>query len=78
LINEQDIRTILCDAIGTSEPDKWPVNFNFLDNDIDSLDHATFLLSLEEKYEIIVPEESVAELSSIQSVLIYAASDKQR
>jgi acyl carrier protein len=78
LIREDDIRSALSRAIGTSSPDKWAIDYNFLESEVDSLDHATFLLALEEDFELHVPEENVADLDTIKSVLTFAENKQPR
>lgn len=76
MISEDDIRSALSRAIGTSSPEKWAIDYNFLESEVDSLDHATFLLALEEDFEIFVPEENVADLDTIKSVLAFAKNNQ--
>lgn len=70
-ISERATRTALKQVVGIAV-DGWDLDYNFLDGALDSLDHATFLLHLEEKYNLIVPEEDVAVLSTIRAVVDYA------
>jgi acyl carrier protein len=70
-ISEQMARTALKQVAGIAV-DGWDMDFDFLDGAIDSLDHATFLLHLEEEYGLAVPEEDVALLNTIRSVVGYA------
>ncbi len=72
MLTESDVRAALRLTLDSAAPDAWDPDFDFLDGALDSLDHATFLLNLEEVHGLKVPEEDVVSLKSIRAVLEYA------
>jgi len=75
MLTEADVRTALEKTIKSEKPKGWPVAYDFRKaGELDSLDHATFLLSLAESHGLTVPDPDVEKLTSIASVLEYAAA----
>ena len=71
-MNEADVRAALRHTIKSDISERWSADHNFLEHDLDSLDHATFLLHLEERHGLKIPDDDVAELNTIAAVLDYS------
>lgn len=75
MITEQDVRTAIARARENFDAQALPIDADFGDAGLDSLDHASLLLELHEATGVEFPEDA-AELNSIQAVLQFV-QDKQ-
>ena len=71
-LSEADVRAVLKQVLKNNAPDDWAPDYNFLDGDIDSLDHATLALLLEEKYGLKIADDELRDLSTIAKVQKFA------
>ncbi len=71
-LKEDDVRAALRHTIKSDVCERWDADHDFLERDLDSLDHATFLLYLEERHGLKVPDDDVAELNTVATVLNYS------
>lgn len=73
-LTEADVRAVLKQVLKNNAPDEWAPDYNFLDGDIDSLDHATFALLLEEKHGLKIGDDELRGLSTIALTVKFAQS----
>lgn len=66
---ENKLRDILKKITKDENPDKWDRGYIFYPGEIDSLDMATFALSVEEVFDVKVSDEVLANMYSIENVL---------
>lgn len=69
MISEGDVRAALRQVLKTEAVERWPVDFDFQDGAMDSLDLATFALLLDERHGVHIPDERLPELRTIRAVL---------
>ena len=73
MLTEENVR----DAIGRSvmgvDAANLHVDTEFSEAGIDSLDHASILLALQEEYGLTVPDEDTDKCTSIRAIVEYAA-----
>jgi acyl carrier protein len=74
MISESDVRDILSDVLKSHRPHSWSNDYRFLGDALDSLDHAAFVLELQEKRGLFVPDEDMHHLDTIENVVSYAKS----
>ena len=70
-ITENEVRDIIRKITKSDSVDNWPVDFDFREQEIDSLDHATLGLALEEKCNLKIKDEELDELTSISSIIAF-------
>jgi acyl carrier protein len=73
MITEEQIRAALAKVCWNLDADALPADANFGDSGLDSLDQATLLLTLQEQYGLVVPENKESSVNSIQAILSFAA-----
>ncbi|HTT98570.1 MAG TPA: phosphopantetheine-binding protein [Rhizomicrobium sp.] len=73
MITEQDVRKAIAKARDNFDADALPIDADFGDAGLDSLDQASVLLELQEATGIEFPEDA-SNLNSIEAVLHYAQS----
>jgi acyl carrier protein len=74
MLTEQDVRKALHDTIHSDAPQSWSNDYNFREGgSLDSLDHVTFLLALDERHGFKFKDEDVPQLNTIRAVLDFAA-----
>jgi acyl carrier protein len=72
-ITEVDVRSALREVTKSSAVDAWNVDFDFLQGSIDSLDHVTLALILEERHGIKISDDELAPLRTIAAIVEFAA-----
>lgn len=72
MISEESIREILCEVIKSDEPKSWALDYVFVGDDLDSLDLANFALLLSERCELMIEDDDLEKLRSIQDVMEFA------
>jgi|GEM_PF-420947 len=72
MINEADVRDAIKGVAGSDTAMQIPVEETFADAGIDSLDHTNILLRLQERHNLVVPDEALDECSSINGILAFA------
>ena len=70
-ITENQVRDIIRQITRSDSVYNWPADFNFREREIDSLDHATLGLALEEKCSLKIKDEELDELTSISSIIAF-------
>ena len=73
MITEQDVRSAIAKARDNFDASALPIDADFGDAGLDSLDQASVLLELQEMSGIEFPEDSSG-LNSINAILRYAQS----
>ena len=73
MLTETDVRKALQSTINSDDVFSWSKDFNFREGALDSLDHATFLLTLAESHDFQFAEQDMPKLNTIQAVLDYEA-----
>ena len=72
MISEDDVRKSLAGVLHSDRPMTWALDYRFLGDSVDSLDHAAFVLELQESRGLVVPDEDLGRLDTIANVLAYA------
>ena len=75
MITEQDVRNAIANVRENFDANAFPVDADFGDAGLDSLDHASVLLELHEMSGIEFPED-VDSLKSISAILRFAQSSQ--
>jgi acyl carrier protein len=73
MLDETQVRRVIAEIVPTVDAAALAPNAMFADNGIDSLDHASILLALQERHRFNVPDEDVPRTTSIAGILAYAA-----
>ena len=73
-VTEPDIRDAIQKTVAGIDAKAIDVSADFYDSGIDSLDHASILLELQEKNGLVVPDGDLAKCRSIQGILNYASA----
>jgi acyl carrier protein len=73
-VTEADIRSAIQKTVVGIDAAALDASADFYNSGIDSLDHASILLELQEKNGLVVPDDDLAECRSIQGILTYAAA----
>lgn len=71
MINSEKIKTIIIEEIKGFDISNLDDNKNFQDAGIDSLDQINILFSIQEKYNIDIPDEAVEKCSSINGIISF-------
>lgn len=71
-MTHDDVRRLLVAVLKDGRPNGWPIDYRFLGDALDSLDHASFVLAVEELGGFKVPDDDLAALDSIAHVTDYA------
>lgn len=74
MIIEQDVRNIIARSVTDESLASIGFEITFEEGGLDSLDHASILLNLQDEFDFVVPDEDVDKCNSIQAILEYAAS----
>ena len=72
MISEKQIRNLITNQVEGFNMSQLSHEQNFVDAGIDSLDHMSILLALEEEYGIHVPDEALDQCSSIGGIIAFA------
>jgi acyl carrier protein len=72
-LKESDIRSIIAEVVRSVDVTQLKANSEFADGNIDSLDHWSILLALQEKFGLVVPDEDLEQTTSIEKIRAYAA-----
>ena len=75
MISESQIRKMLAQVVRNDAPLKWESDYVFVGDALrHSLDHAAFLLAIQDQLGIVVPDDDMTKLSSIGQTLAYLHS----
>lgn len=73
---EQQVRDVLEQDIGV-DPEQIMSSSHFVDDlDLDSLDHTEFIMGLEEKFKLEIPDDDAEKLETVQQVVAYLEKRK--
>jgi acyl carrier protein len=72
-VTEADVRSALREVTKSDTVDAWNVDFDFLQGAIDSLDHVTLALILEERHGIKITDDELPPLRTIAAIVEFAA-----
>lgn len=75
MITEQDIRDVIGKTIDDFDAAALSAGDDFFDAGLDSLDHATVLLGIQEDCGLTIPDEAVDQCRSINGILEYAKNN---
>jgi acyl carrier protein len=73
-LSEQQVRDAIAKSVLNVDAVALSSKTRFQDAGIDSLDHASILLELQERYGLKVPDEAIQQCSSIEGILEFAAA----
>lgn len=73
-VTEADIREAIRKTVLNVDAAAIPAAADFYDVGIDSLDHSSILLELQERHGLNVPDADLAACRSIAGIMSYAAS----
>lgn len=73
MVNEADIRAAIASAVVNFDSQAISVDEDFYESGLDSLDHASILLALQENSGLTVPDEALEECRSISGIIEYAS-----
>ena len=74
MLTKKDIRAIIEDVVVEFDVSTIKDDQDFKDVGIDSLDHITILLAIEEQYGFKIPDKDIDQCSSITGILSYLSS----
>jgi acyl carrier protein len=74
MLTEQQVRMAIASVKERFDATALPLDADFGDSGIDSLDHASILLALQEEHGLTVPPEMETEVTSIRKILDFARS----
>lgn len=69
-----EVRKVVLDVCHPEEPDVSDENRSLLQNGLDSLDYASVLMALEDKYDVNLSEADVEQLLSIRQIADYLSA----
>jgi acyl carrier protein len=72
-IMEADVRAALRQVTKSVVSDSWSRDFDFLEGAIDSLDHVTLALLLDERHGVKISDDELPRLRTIASIVEFAA-----
>ncbi len=75
MITEQDVRNAMANVRENFDANAVPIDADFGDAGLDSLDHASVLLELQEMSGVVFPED-VDQLKSIAAILRFAQTSR--
>jgi acyl carrier protein len=75
MITEQDIRKAIANAVDGFDATALAAGEDFFDAGLDSLDHATVLLGIQEDCGLTIPDDAVNQCRSINGILEYAKTN---
>ena len=73
MITEQNIRDAISRAVEDFDTNMIGMADDFFEVGLDSLDHATILLGIQEDFSLTIPDEAVDQCRSIEGILAFAA-----
>lgn len=76
MLNSENIRTIVEENVIGFDVASLSDETNFQEAGLDSLDHANILFAIEDKFNVQIPDEAVAECSTIQGIIDYVRKRK--
>ncbi len=72
--NEERVRKIICDQLAV-EPDKVTLTASFIDDlGADSLDIVELVMTMEEEFDLDIPDEDAEKMKTVGDVVKYISS----
>lgn len=78
MVTEQEVRATLARVLRQPQPVSWSGNYRFLGDAMDSLDHAAFSLELQEKWGLVIPDNELDLLDTIDKIMDYIKSASRK
>ena len=80
-MNEQEIKAIIIQLLEKIAPDAAPDELNENDNfrtalGLDSFDFLQFMVALNEKFNIEIPEQDYSDISTLKNITVYILKKK--
>jgi acyl carrier protein len=72
MLTEKNIRDAITKSVAGFDVATLDADMDFADGGIDSLDHDSLLLQLQEDHNLVVPDEDVDKCTTINSTLEYS------
>ena len=69
MLTIEQVRDTIASAVPAVDASKLPVDAKFEDAGLDSLDHASILLELQERYGLEVSDEIASQMNSILAIV---------
>lgn len=76
VLTERQIRDAIAKSVLNYDPSSLSSDKRFQDAGIDSLDHASILLELQERHGLKVPDEAIERCGTIAGILAFAAAQR--
>jgi len=76
-MTEQDLREMMRKAFKTMDVAAVDADESLYDAGLDSLDHATLLLAVQESFGVAIPDADVDKCQSIAAIVDYVNSHRQ-
>ena len=74
---EQRVKAILAEQLGVDESKISPDTNVIVDLGADSLDLVEVLMSLEDEFNVSIPDEAIAEVKTVKQIVEYIESQKK-
>ena len=78
MVTEQQLKQVMADVIKGVDLTNFSAKQNFDDVGLDSLDRVAFLLAVDEKYGINIPDEDINLCYSLDSTVTYLNSNHKQ
>jgi acyl carrier protein len=73
---EEKVRTVVCDQLSV-EPEKVTLTASFIDDlGADSLDVVELVMTMEEEFELNIPDEAAEKIKTVGDVVKYISEKK--
>lgn len=77
MLTEQNIRDVISGAVEDFDAGSIGPSDDFFEAGLDSLDHATILLLIQEEYGLTIPDDAIDDCRSIEGILAYESKVEQ-
>ncbi|MGH9342900.1 MAG: acyl carrier protein [Terriglobia bacterium] len=71
MITESDVRAAIKKAVRGYDVERLGIDQDFYEAGLDSLDHASILLNLQESHGLIIADEDIDQAKTIRGILEY-------
>ena len=78
MLTAQKIRDVISGAVEDFDAGTIRPSDDFFEAGLDSLDHATILLSIQEEYGLTIPDDAIDDCRSIEGILAYESKVGER
>jgi acyl carrier protein len=76
MLTAEQVREIIQEVMGNADFSGLPAGAIFQESGLDSLDQASILLALKDRYGIDFPDDIGSEMDSIEAILTFVATTK--